>query len=198
MRYTGRKLLLISLALAVLALVCAAPALGEGSVRISEVMSSNGTYKNGHAYDWVELHNVSGKTLDLSGYYMSDSAKKPFKWAFPEGTKVKKDGFLLVYCTGEEMEPGKGSVFYASFKLSASGDEVVLTGPDGETVDSVSFPAQYGNIAWGLDKSGRWGYLEESTPGKVNSGSACDSRAEAPVLLTEPGFYSGSVTVQAS
>ena len=54
---------LILALLAVLALACAS---GEGArLVINEVMASNGTWTNSHAYDWVELHNVSGGRLGV-------------------------------------------------------------------------------------------------------------------------------------
>ena len=70
-------------------LLCTAPALAE--IEISEVMASNGVYINGEAYDWVELHNTGKKTVDLSGCYLSDSKKKPTKWAFPKNTSPEKN-----------------------------------------------------------------------------------------------------------
>ena len=46
-------------------------------IEISEVMTSNGVYANGEAYDWVELHNTGKKSVNLSGCFLSDSKKKP-------------------------------------------------------------------------------------------------------------------------
>lgn len=174
--------------------------LADGRAEISEVMASNGTWTNSHAYDWVEVHNVSGKTLDLSGWMLSDSEKKPEKFVFPQGTKLKKDTYLIVYCTGDPVdEAGKGDVFYASFKLSASGDDVFLRDPAGETADSVTFGQQYGNISWGRAAgSGEWGYFASATPGKKNGKTVCSARCGTPAILTAPGFYEKSVTVTAS
>ena len=45
-------------------------------VIFSEVMASNGVYKNGEAYDWIEIYNSGKKTVNLSGCYLSDSAKR--------------------------------------------------------------------------------------------------------------------------
>ncbi len=185
--------------LLLLAAACVSAALGEeAAVTVSEVMASNGTYTDGHAYDWVELHNVSGKTLDLSGWFLSDSAKKPYKWAFPEGAKISKDGYVLIYCTGEELSPGKGSVFYANFKLSADGDQVLLTSADGETMAELEFPAQWGNISYGRDQGGAYGYFETATPGKANGKEACAGRAQAPALQLKGGYYAQAVTVTAT
>ena len=180
-----------------LLLFFAFPALAD--IEISEVMTSNGVYTDGEAYDWVELHNTGTKKVDLSGWYLSDSAKKPTKWAFPKNTVLKAGGYLLVYCTGEEMSPGKNATFYANFKLSASGDKVVLTASDGETqMAYLEIPPQYGNVSWGLPE-GREEYLffAEATPGKKNPSVGYPARAVSPRLLTSGGFYQETVTVLA-
>lgn len=189
-----RKLVLCLL----LCLAAAAPAWAE--IEISEVMASNGVYQNGHAYDWVELHNTGSKTVDLSGCYLSDNPKKPTKWAFPQGAKLKAGGYLLVYCTGEEQENSAKAPYYASFKISASGDQLVLTDRDGETtLAALEIPAQYGNVSWGLPTGGEaYGYFASATPGEKNEKTAYPSRADAPTLLTAGGFYDSAVTVTAS
>ena len=97
----------------------------DTGIVISEIMASNGTWSGGHAYDWIELHNTEKKAIDISGWYLSDSEKNPTKWQFPSGTKIKGNGYILIYCTGEEMKPGSKGVYYSNFKLSASGDDAV-------------------------------------------------------------------------
>ena len=191
------KRIVLILALLPALLLCGAALAEEERVVISEVMASNGTWVQSHAYDWVELHNVSGRQLDLSGWTLSDSPKHPDKFVFPQGTKVKKDGYVLIYCTGDAaLSPGKGSTFYAPFKLSASGDDVILTDPEGVTEAHLTFGRQYGNISWGLPKGGdTYGYFAAATPGKANGGTAYASRAETPVIDTAGGYYDGQVTV---
>lgn len=183
--------------LACILIALAAPAGAE--IIINEVMASNGVYKNGEAYDWVELYNNGKKAVDLSGCFLSDSKKNLTKWAFPKNTTLKAGGTLLVYCTGEDHAPGSKSTFYANFKLSASGDKILLTDKDGETpLASLSILPQYGNVSWGLPSDGdTYGYFEEATPGAKNSAIAFPARLSAPVLLTPGGFYAEAISVQA-
>ncbi len=168
-------------------------------IEISEVMASNGVYVDGNAYDWIEIHNTGKKAVDLSGYYLSDSRKKPEKWAFPKGSSIKAGGYFLVYCTGEDLSPGKNGVYYANFKISASGDHLYLTEPDGKTaVTDLEIPAQYGNVSWGLPNGQKeYLYFPEATPGKKNPSAGCFSRADQPVLMTAGGFSDAPVTVDA-
>lgn len=170
----------------------------DSGIVISEIMASNGTWSGGHAYDWIELHNTGSKSMDLSGWYLSDSKKNPLKWQFPGGTKIKGNGYILVYCTGEDLPAGKSGVYYSNFKLSASGDQAILTSSSEETICNVSFPQQYGNISWGIPSGGEgYGYFEEATPGKKNGSTVYDGRADSPSILTAGGFYDSAVTVLA-
>ena len=172
----------------------------RGEIIISEVMCSNGVYTNGEAYDWVELYNSGEKTVDLSGCYLSDSQKDVTQWAFPSKTTLKAGSYLLVYCTGKEMSPGSKGVYYANFKLSASGDKVLLTDRDGETrLASLVIPPQYGNVSWGVPTGGEsYLFFAEATPGKKNPQTGYASRAGAPVLSTPGGFYAAAVTAAAT
>ena len=186
------------LPLLLLLLLLLSAAAVRADVLISEVMASNGTYTGGHSYDWIELHNTGKQSVDLSGWHLSDSPKKPQKWAFPKGTVLKGGDYLVVYCTGVVMDSTKDSL-YASFKLSSGGDDAVLTDGDGRTADRIEFPRQYGNISWGLASDGSgYGYFETATPGVRNGKTVCADRAGTPYIGTASGFYTDAVTVAVS
>ena len=167
---------------------------------INEIMASNGYYENGEAYDWIELYNDGKETADLSGWYLSDSKKDPLKWSFPEGTKLKGGKYLTVFCTGEDgISPGKGDTFYTGFSLSASGETLILSDAEGTEIQRVKFPQQYGCISWGRPaEGGEYGFFENASRGKKNDAQAYGVRTERPVLTTGGGFYTDSVTVNAS
>ncbi len=186
-------------ALAAFILLNAPPASrAEGAgVIISEIMAANDVWKNGYHDDWVEVYNASSATVDLSGWHLSDSAKKTEKFTFPAGTKLKKGECLLVYCVDRDVPPGSGSVFYAQFKLSQDGEMAVLTTPEGDVADKVVFALQYAGVSCGVDESGAFGYLERATPGKKNTGAAYARRTGAPRLDVSGGFFAGSVTALA-
>ena len=189
--------LLRRLTAAAFLILCACAARAE--VRINEVMAQNGTYVNGHAYDWIELYNDGQKSVDLSGWHLSDKPSRPDKWTFPAGAKIAGGGYVLVYCTGDSsLSPGKNKTFYADFKISASGETLVLTDSAGSEADRLELPKQYGCVSYGRAlSSGAQGYLAEATPGKKNSAEACSGRAERPSLATPGGFYQKKVTVRA-
>ncbi len=190
-----RKFALLPLTLLFLCFAAAASA----DVVINEVMASNGVYKNGEAHDWIELYNNGKKAVNIGGWYLSDSKNNPEKWAFPSGASIKAGGYVLIYCTGEEHAIGSGSTFYTDYKISASGETLVLSNAEGVIVQQLKLPAQYGNVSYGLP-SGKTEYLflPEGTPGKKNSAKGYLTRADAPELLLAGGFYDSAVTVTAS
>jgi len=176
------------------------PAAAAGAdVVINEVMASNGYYENGEAWDWVELYNNGKKTVDLSGWYLSDSKKNPLKWQFPEGAKLKAGAYLTVFCTGEEPESkGKGNTFYSGFAISSSGETLILSDGEGNEMNRVTLPKQYGCVSYGLPAGGgEYGYLENATRGKKNDKAAYQVRESTPEILTPGGFYTDSVRVTA-
>ena len=179
-------------------LLCAF-ACASADVIISEVMAGNGYYENGHAYDWAELYNDGESTADLSGWYFSDSKKDPLKWAFPKGTTLKPGKCLVVYCTGETQKTkGSGKAFYTDFAISSSGETLILSDAEGNEVQRLKVPAQYGCVSWGKALHGEaYGYFETPTKGERNADAVCASRTAAPRFGTEGGFYTGSVTVYA-
>lgn len=186
--------------LSMLLLLLLLPLAAKADIIINEVCAQNGTYTNGHAYDWVELYNNGDKTVDLSGYYLSDSKKNLQKWAFPSGAKLKKGEYLTVYCTGDDdLNPGKGSTFYANFKISSSGEKLYLSDSEGNLLQKLELPAQYGCVTYGLPLGGtEYGFFENDTRGKKNDSVAYAFRAKAPTLVTPGGFYDEPVTVTAA
>ena len=172
---------------------------GRGEIIISEVMASNGYFENGHSWDWVEITNTGDETVNLSGWYFSDSKKDPLKWSFPQGTKLKAGNCLTVFCTGEEnADSGKGDTFYAPFAISSSGETLLITDAEGTERQRLKLPAQYGCVSYGRPAGGdEYGFFENPTRGKKNEKSAFPARVSAPAITTTGGFYTASVTVQA-
>ena len=196
--------------LALLLILCAVPMIvpAETAVQaivINEVMASNGMYENEKSYDWIELHNRSKKAVDLSGWMLSDGKKNLAKFVFPKGTKLKAGGYLTVWCTGEDgVEPGTKSPYYASFSLKAEGETLYLSDAEGERIQTLEYPQQYGNVSWGLPAGfagtpaeADYGYLANASRSAKNDAAVYPARTEAPALLTVGGFYADGVIVQA-
>lgn len=121
-------------------------------VVINEILASNATTladPQGEYDDWIELRNVTGAVVDLSGRYLSDEPNNPRKWQFPSGTTIPADGYLLVWADEDTtVTPG----LHASFKLSGSGESLYLTDTDSrnnQILDAVIFGDQATDISYG-------------------------------------------------
>ncbi len=178
--------------LPLLLLLCALAAPALADVVVSEVMCGNDVWKNEHHDDWVEIMNTGSKTVDISGWHLSDRVNKPEKFTFPAGTKLKGGECVLVYCTDRDEPVKSGGAYYAPFKLSQKGETVLLSDADGNQADLLALPVQYAGVSYGVAADGAVGYLELSTPGKKNAGASFERRTEAPVL-SGGGFESAFV-----
>ncbi len=128
---------------------------------INEFMASNDAViadEAGDYDDWIELYNGSGAAIELSGFYLSDDANNPTKWALPDITLPVGD-FLLVWADDEEDEGD----LHTNFKLSASGEEIILANSFGSVIDYVSFGPQETDEAVGRLPNGT-GIMQAVTP----------------------------------
>ncbi len=143
------------------------------SVKINEIMASNGdTIQDslGESPDWIELKNVSGDDIDLTGLCLSDGKKNLAKFVFPEGIVLPKGGFLVVFCSDEESVrtlDGGAVEIHTAFKLSADGEKAVLSF-EGEILDIVRFDLQTKDVSWALKDDGTWAFSNIPTPGAEN------------------------------
>lgn len=148
-------------------------------VRINELMASNAhtiADPAGEFDDWVELYNTGSLPVLLAGAYMSDKPTDLRKWSFPSGTVILPSQYLLVWCDEDIFQPG----IHADFKLSASGESIILTAQDGVSiVDWADFGPQPTDVSLGRipDATGSFISLPPS-PGYRNSAMAISSVPE--------------------
>ncbi len=144
----------------------------QTSVVINEIMASNTSTcmdPQGEYDDWIELHNVTNETVDLTGKYLSDEPNNPRKWSFPDGTTIPAQGYLVVWADEDTTDtPG----LHASFKLSASGEQLFLIDTDANNnlaLDAVTFGEQHTDVSYGrLASSTNTFGLMTPTPGQPN------------------------------
>jgi len=122
------------------------PSPAVGSVLINEVLASNDSLLfdlNGEDEDWIELVNTTNTPLDLTGFYLSDDPLNLLSWAFPAGTSIPANGYILIWADNDVNQVG----LHANFKLSAGGEYVYLS--HGFNVhDQISFGPQLANISY--------------------------------------------------
>lgn len=166
-------------------------------VYISEVLTSSAdfTYSLSRC-DFIELRNNTSRRISLRGWYLSDSAAEPHKWAFPNNAFVPANGYAIIYCDGREIKTSQENVYSASFKLSSEND-VVLLSKGNDVVDRMSLGKQYGGISCGriAGGTGETVFFEMTTPKKANPTVGYQVQTEAPVLSHAGGLMTGTVSV---
>lgn len=122
---------------------------------ISEFLASNANGlqdQDGDHADWIEIHNPTGITLDLTGWHLSDDPRDPTRWTFP-ATDLLPDEHLIVFASGKDRAFA-GAELHTNFKLSKDGEFLALIAPDLVPVSEFNFPAQVTGISYGLTASG--------------------------------------------
>lgn len=135
--------------------------------------------------EWVEVVNAGTGDVDVSGWRVADRDKDTGEpkiadaVTFPDGTKLKPNGYLLVKAGG--VDGGKpcpessAPCLRAEFGISnKNGETIFLIGKDAGVQGTVVYPPDAANgdgISWGRlpsgDPSGEF-ELTSATPGVAN------------------------------
>ena len=123
-------------------------------LRISEFAAVNDgplLDEDGDKSDWIEINNAGTNTVNLDGWYLTDTAGNLTKWRFP-ATNMPPNGYLVVFASSKDRRT-PGAPLHTNFKLSGSGEYLGLVKPDGTTVASQyapTFPPQVGQVSYGI------------------------------------------------
>ncbi len=166
-----------------------------GDIVINEVLTNPAA----GASDWVELHNTTGKAIDLGGWFLSDDKDLLAKYEIPFGTVIEPYDYLVLYQDlnfGNTNDPGT----HVPFGLSRNGEEICLSSAHNGVWtgyrSSEDFGASAAGVSFGrYDKSGTDNYdfaaMSIPTPGAVNS-----EPKVGPVVISEimynPDWPAGS------
>ncbi len=109
--------------------------------RTNVAIKMNETYSRGAAgnLDWIEVHNNSAASIDISGYKIYDNggqAGTKSKKLFPAGTIVPANGFaVIIVDTATFVGDTSG------FGIGSGGETVWLENAAGVLIDTVAIPA---------------------------------------------------------
>lgn len=168
---------------------------------INEIMASNSSTiadEDGDFEDWVEILNHGSESIDLEGWGLSDDDSNLFRFVFPS-TVLEPGEFLLVWCSGKDRAVS-GQPLHTSFGISAGGEEVMLTHPDGELVNLVPATPLTADISWGRypDATGPWFFFDQPTPLAPNASVHYDEILSAPSFSAPGGFYTAAFDLSLS
>jgi hypothetical protein len=138
----------------------------------SEVLNANVSFlkqPDGEFYDWIEIHNTTGSPISLAGYALSNNAKNPAKWVFPDVT-LDAGEYLTVMASGKNVSDAqKKNNLATNFRLSSAGDVVLLFQPDGTILDKLLVPKGHADVSYGRTDASLLFY-STPTPNAANSG----------------------------
>lgn len=139
----------------------------ESPIRISEVMTANKSslmLTDGTLPDWIELENTGKEEISLAGYALmcNDNPTDVYRI---QSAVIPAGGYILIYADGGS---DNGSELHAPFKLSSSGETVVLMNAAGAVIDSVHTPEMIADEAYCRDASGEWTVSLAPSPGGKN------------------------------
>lgn len=158
-------------------------------IRINEFVAQNNTGivdEMGQHEDWVELYNDSASPVMVGGMKLSDSLLVQ-KFTIPAGTTIPAHGTLLIWCD----EDGTQGPLHANFKLSASGEHVVLYSANGLGVhDRITFGPQVADQSTARARDGQlpWVTFPAPTPLAANELASCGQRAYAALEQNRNGM----------
>lgn len=125
-----------------------------GEITFNEFMAKNengNVNENGTYEDWLELKNNTEHDIDLYGLFLSDDFAAPDKFAFDDGAIIPAGGYLPIWA---DEESSTAQYIHCSFKLSASGEQLVLSDGAGTIIDSLTFGAQTADVSMGRCPNG--------------------------------------------
>lgn len=151
--------------------------INSGEIVINEFMAQNTetvTDPTGQFEDWIELYNNTTSPLLLDGLFLSDTATNLQKWQFPNGITIEPGSYLIVWADEDLTEDG----LHADFKLSASGESVILSKADGTVVDSVDYTTQTANISYARNPNGTGNFVTQAPTFNGNNQTLSVSEVE--------------------
>ena len=136
---------------------------------INEFLASNVTdfpemYDFVDFADWVELYNSEDSTISLNNYFLSDDITDPIKWKIPASASIDPSGYFMIWADGFDEGPGSNYTratwpwadyitqhYHANFKLSKSGEDIVLSRADVATSETL------------ISQGSIWKYLDDGS-----------------------------------
>ena len=158
-----------------------AAAVAIPSIVINEVFA----HSDAPNVDFIELRNNGSSSVNVGGWYLSDSADALNSFQIPAGTVITAGGYLVF----DEIDFNSASSGANAFALSSEGDEVWLTAGTGANtrfIDALEFGATFNSQSIGraADGTGRLLPLASRTPGSTNT----DATA-SPLVISEVNYH---------
>jgi hypothetical protein len=137
----------------------AANTVANDAVVINEVLTHTDEPVHG---DWIELHNTTGASIDIGGWFLSDDSDNLKKYEIASGTSIPANGYKAFTAEAHfrnSGDPGR----HTQFGLSELGEDVFLSSGSG---------AYGGNLSGGYSVTENFGAAEKDvTFGRYTKGA---------------------------
>ena len=155
-----------------------------GEVVINELLA----HSHDAASDWIELYNTTGTTIDVGGWFLSDSKNNLFKYEIARGTAIRPGRYLVLYQDlhfGNAGDPGA----HEPFALSENGERLYLNSAKNNTLTGYRDVQDFGASATGVSfgryykaSTGNFNFvpMDHATPGSRNANPRV-----GPVVISE-------------
>jgi hypothetical protein len=108
--------------------------------------------------DWFELYNPGTNTVDLGGYYLTDTFTNKLQFQIPANGQylVPAHGFLLVWADNETKQNKTNRAdLHVNFKLDKAGEAIGLFAADGTAISAITFGPQQSDVSQGFFPDGQ-------------------------------------------
>jgi CotH kinase protein/Lamin Tail Domain/Secretion system C-terminal sorting domain len=146
-------------------------------VVINELMASNtktATDNNGQYDDWIELFNKSAAAINIGGYFISNDPTTANKWKIPANTTIPANGYLIIWADKDSSQNTATSL-HCNFKLSASGETVLLLKSDTTLLDDVTFGAQRTDFGYARRPNGTGSFVIQTPTFNANNNTGTNA-----------------------
>jgi len=160
-----------------------------GSIVINEVLA----HSHAEASDWLELYNTTGGSVDIGGWYLSDSDANLFKYRIKDGTRINAYGYLVFYEDAnfgqDSHDPGR----ITPFAFSENGDGVYLSSAQAGVLTGYRAEEQFGASETGVS-FGRYYKASTDTYNFVHTATATPRLGNSypkvgPVVISEIMYH---------
>ncbi len=170
----------------------AIPVIVAGGPIISEFVANNGTFEDefGGKPGWIELLNGGPATVDMAGWYLTDSKANLTKWKI-EALTLSPYNYQVVFASGRNRQLSTTSFMHTSFSMAKAGGYIALVRPDGKTIaSSYEYGPQEKNVSFGEKGAERKrGYMYPASPGQVNTQDPAPASFSQDPVFSHPGGF---------
>ncbi|MFC1739678.1 lamin tail domain-containing protein, partial [Planctomycetota bacterium] len=148
-------------------------------------------HSHGTDPDWIELHNTTGDTINIGGWFLSDDNIDYKKYEIAPGTLIIAGGYVVFYEDTSFGDVGDAGC-HTPFALSENGEPLYLSSGLGGELTGYSEEEEFGPSATGvtfgryITSSGKIHFVAMSSP---SPGGANNYPKVGPIVITEIMYH---------